>query len=155
MKKTLLTLQENLFDLLLRMGGLESRWMFSVPALEILGLLTGSPVRLSRRTPGRPLFHPKQTLYGVTFQRAHPLPATPLQRTRSRTATLGWGAAALTLAWLYIAPSPCGGVRPAGEPVDSDPGPSSRRITTSDQALVASLSLECVTTPGSRRSCRG
>ena len=29
---------------------------------------------------------------------------------------------ALTLAWLYIDPSPCGGVRPAGDPVDSDPG---------------------------------
>ena len=29
---------------------------------------------------------------------------------------------ALTLAWLYIEPSPCGGVRPAGDPVDSDPG---------------------------------
>ena len=28
---------------------------------------------------------------------------------------------ALTLAWLYIEPSPCGGVRPAGDPVDSDP----------------------------------
>ena len=29
---------------------------------------------------------------------------------------------AQTLAWLYIEPSPCGGVRPAGDPVDSDPG---------------------------------
>ena len=29
---------------------------------------------------------------------------------------------AFTLAWLYIEPSPCGGVRPAGDPVDSDPG---------------------------------
>ena len=29
---------------------------------------------------------------------------------------------ALTLAWLYIEPSPCGGVRPAGDPVDGDPG---------------------------------
>ena len=28
----------------------------------------------------------------------------------------------LTLASLYIEPSPCGGVRPAGDPVDSDPG---------------------------------
>ena len=28
----------------------------------------------------------------------------------------------LTLARLYIEPSPCGGVRPAGDPVDSDPG---------------------------------
>ena len=28
----------------------------------------------------------------------------------------------LTLAWLYIEPSPCGGVRPAGDRVDSDPG---------------------------------
>ena len=29
---------------------------------------------------------------------------------------------ALTLACLYIEPSPCGGVRPACDPVDSDPG---------------------------------
>ena len=29
---------------------------------------------------------------------------------------------ALAWAWLYIEPSPCGGVRPAGDPVDSDPG---------------------------------
>ena len=29
---------------------------------------------------------------------------------------------ALTLAWLYIEPSPCGRVRPARDPVDSDPG---------------------------------
>ena len=28
----------------------------------------------------------------------------------------------LTLTWLYIEPFPCGGVRPAGDPVDSDPG---------------------------------
>ena len=70
--------------------------------------------------------HPKQTLHGVTFQRAHPLPATPFQWPRLRTATLGLGAAAPFLpsrpAWLYIEPSPCGGVRPAGDPVDSDLG---------------------------------
>ena len=42
-----------------------------------LGLLIGSPDRLSRRTQGRTPFHPKQTLCGVTIQRAHPLPATP------------------------------------------------------------------------------
>ena len=63
-------------------------------ALVFFGLLTGSPDRLSRRTPKRTPFHPKQTLCGVTFQRARPLPATPFQCPRSRTATLGWGAAA-------------------------------------------------------------
>ena len=50
------------------------------------------------RTP----FHPKQTLFlGVTFLQAHPLPATPFQCPRSRTATLGEGAAAtyLPLRW--------------------------------------------------------
>ena len=54
------------------------------------------------------------------------LPATPFQCPRSRTATLGQGGRstfpALTLAWLFIEASPCGGVRPAGDPVDSDPG---------------------------------
>ena len=58
--------------------------------LMFFGLLTG-PHRPAfeahqRRTP----FHPKQTLFfGVTFLRTHPLPATPFQRPRSRTATLG------------------------------------------------------------------
>ena len=60
-------------------------------ALVFFGLLTGSPDRLSRRTPGRTPFHPKQTLCEVTFQRARPLPATPFQCPRSRTATLGQG----------------------------------------------------------------
>ena len=54
-------------------------------ALVFVGLLTGSPDRLSRRTPGRSPFHPKQTLCGVTFQRAHPLPATPFHCPRSRS----------------------------------------------------------------------
>ena len=69
--------------------------------LMFFGLLTDSPDRLSRRTPGRTPFHPKQTLCGVPFQRAHPLPATPFQCPRSRTATLGYGAAApfLPLRW--------------------------------------------------------
>ena len=39
----------------------------------------------------------------------------------------------LTLAWLYIEPSPCGGVRPAGDPVDSDPG----AVFEEDRTLVA------------------
>ena len=47
-------------------------------------------------------------------------PQTPFQCPRSRTATLG--PLILTKAWLYIEPSPCGGVRQAGDPVDSDPG---------------------------------
>ena len=76
-KETLLILQENL------------------RALVFFGLLTGSPDRLSRRTPGRTPFLPKQTLFcGITCLRARPLPATPFQCPRSRTATLGKGAAA-------------------------------------------------------------
>ena len=45
---------------------------------------------------------------------------------------------ALTLAWLYIEPSPCGGVRPAGDPVDSDPGAVFvlKTIPTLDRTLV-------------------
>ena len=62
---------------------------------------------------------------------------------------------ALTLAWLYIEPSPSGGVRPAGVPVDSDPGAVFEDDPTLDWTLVARWSLECVTTLGSRRSCPG
>ena len=91
----------------------------------ILRLLTGSPDRLSKRTPRRSPFHPKQTLCGVTFQRAHPLPAKTfsVSTITDGNARIGGRSTfpALTLAWLYIEPSPCGGVRPAGDPVDSDP----------------------------------
>ena len=62
-------------------------WQYCV-SLMISGLLTGSPVRLSKRTPGRSPYHPKQTLCGVTFLRVHPLPTSPFQWPRSRTATL-------------------------------------------------------------------
>ena len=62
---------------------------------------------------------------------------------------------ALTLAWLYIEPSPCGGVRPAGDQSIATPEPSSRTIPTLDWTLVARHSLKCVTTLGSRRSCPG
>ena len=71
-------------------------------ALVFFGLLPALTVRFLRRTPGRTPFHPKQTLFlGVTFLRAHPLPATPFQCPRSRTAALGEGAAAtyLPLRW--------------------------------------------------------
>ena len=65
-------------------------------------------------------------LRGGTVNGPIRFPQTPFQCPRSRTATLGSGGRstfpALTMAWLYIEPSPCGGVRPAGDPVDSDPG---------------------------------
>ena len=62
--------------------------------LVIFGLLTGSPDRLSRCTPGK-------GLSTHSSQRAHPLPATPCQCPRSRTATLGWRTTAtyLPLRW--------------------------------------------------------
>ena len=47
-------------------------------ALVIFGLLTGSPVRLSRRTPGRSPFHPRAVLPRPA-PRTHPLPASPFQ----------------------------------------------------------------------------
>ena len=54
----------------------------------------------------------------------------------------------LTLAWLYIEPSPCGGVRPAGDPVDSDPGAVFEddphpRSATSDQYCVSFQQILC------------
>ena len=59
------------------------------------------------------------------------------------------------LAWLYIEPFPCGGVRPAGDPVDSDPGAVFEDDPHSRSDAVRPLDLECVTTPGSRPSCPG
>ena len=65
--------------------------------------------------PPAEYFRPKSQL----FWRAYPLPADLFQCPQSRTATLG--PLILTKAWLYIESSPCRGVRPAGDPVDSDP----------------------------------
>ena len=128
-----------------------------LPSLVFFGLLTGSPVRLSRCILGRTPFHPKQTLCGVTFQRAPPLPATPFQCPRPRTATLGQGAAApfLPLRWPDCTLSRLRAEeydRPVTQSI-ATPEPSSRTIPTLDRTLVARLSLECVTTLGSRRSC--
>ena len=108
--------------------------------LVIFGLLTGSPYRGAPRGEHLPI---RVRSYKGPAPRTHPLPATPLQCPRSRTATLGQVAAAhlptLTLAWLYIEPSSCGGVRPAGDPVDSDPGAVFflKTIPTLDRTLVA------------------
>ena len=100
-------------------------WIFwvqmdSIESLAFFGLHT---------RPHRPAFdstHQALLASGPRASLAHPLPAAPFQCPRSRTATLGKGAAAhfpaLTLAWLYIELFLCGGVRPASDPVDSDPG---------------------------------
>ena len=53
------------------------------------------------------------------FWRAHQLPASPFQCPRSRAATLEVGR---VFPSLNIEPSPLAGVRPASDPVDSDPG---------------------------------
>ena len=106
------------------------------------GSSPASPARLSRRTPGRTPFHPKQTLFcGVTFLRAHPLPATPFQCPRSRTATLGQGAAApfLPLRWPDCTLSRLRAEeydRPVTQSI-ATPEPSSRTIPTLDRTLVA------------------
>ena len=90
-------------------------WRWS---LVFFGLLVGSPVRSLRRTQGRTPFHLCAVLPRPA-SRTHPLPATPFQCPRSRTATLGEGGAAtcLPLRW-----PDCTLSRPAGDPVDSDPG---------------------------------
>ena len=61
-------------------------------------------------------FHPKQNLREVTFNgpiRFAHLPSVH-DHGRQRSGT--------EPTWLYIEPFPCGRVRPAGDPVDSDPG---------------------------------
>ena len=110
-------------------------------SLVFFGLLTGSPDRLSRRTPGWTPFHLKQTLCGVTFQRAHPLPATPFQCPRSRTATLELGSRSthLALRWPDCTLSRLR-AEEYGRPVTQSIAtlePSSRTIPTLDRTLVA------------------
>ena len=89
-----------------------------------IGLLTGSPVRLSRRTQGEHL-----SIRARSFATSYTDPSASrntfsVTTITDRNAQIGGRSTfpALTLAWLYIEPSPCGGVRPAGDPVDSDPG---------------------------------
>ena len=93
-EETLLSLQENLFDLLLELGGPVSRWMFS-------GLNAALPTGPSASR--------------ITFS---------VTTITDGNARIGGRSTfpALSLAWLYIESSPCGGVRPAADPVDSDPG---------------------------------
>ena len=104
-------------------------WACLFPRKSLTGTCVAYDFRASRRhtgtvtrcTPRRSPFQPNQAS-SWSIRRSHPLPATP----RSRTATLELGGRstfpALTQAWLHIEPSPCGGVRPASDPVDSDPG---------------------------------
>ena len=102
--------------------------------------------------PGRTPFHPC-TVLPRPASRTHPLPATPFQCPRSRTATLGEGAAApfLPLSSRLRAEEYD---RPVTQSI-ATPEPSSRTIPTLDWTLVARWSLECVATLGSRRSCPG
>ena len=95
-----------------------SSWLFRLCSSGSSRLITH---RVFRHTPGRTPFHPCAVLPRPA-SRTHPLPATPFQCPRSRTAMLrrGQPLTSLTLAWLYIEPSPCGGER--GDPVDNDPG---------------------------------
>ena len=109
-------------------------------------------VRFLRRTRGRTPFHPCAVLPRPAT-RTHPLPATPFQCPRSRTATLGWGAAAHfpPLRWPDCALS-CLRADVYNWPVTpsiATPEPSSRTIPTPDRTLVARWSLECVATLGS------
>ena len=131
----------------------------------ILALLTGPPVR-SRCTQVRSPFHPKRasTPWLSSFNGPIRFPRTPFQCPRSRTATLELGGRsvclpALTWAWLHIEPSrrfSSRGLRLAGDPVDRDPDARAKLtwIPPQDRAA-ARWGLQCVTTPGSRRSCPG
>ena len=124
----------------------------------------GSHRPVLTRTPGRTPFHPCAVLPRPA-SRTHPLPATPFQcPTITDGNARGRGPQHTFLP--YVGPD-CslsrlrgGGVRPAGDPVDSDPRSRLRgTIPTLDQALVACWSLEFVATPGeptvlSRVSCR-
>ena len=123
--------------------------MQNLSPLVFFGLLTGSH---------RPFeAHPGANTFPPVSLRAHPLPATPFQCPRSRTATLGEGAAAT---YLPLRLSDCTLSRLRAEEYDrpvtqsiATPEPSSRTIPTLDRTLVARWSLECVATLGSRRSC--
>ena len=116
-----------------------------------------APHRRGTRMPSP--FPPEADSLWSHISTAHPLPATPFQCPRSRTATLGQRAPApfLPLRWPDCTLSRLREEeydRPVTQSI-ATPEPSSRTIATLDGTLVARWSLECVTTPGSRRTCPG
>ena len=97
-------------------------------------------VQFLRRTRERTPFHPCAVLPRPA-SRTHPLPATPFQCPRSRTATFGEGAAAtyLPLRWPDCTLSRLRAEehdRPVTQSI-ATPEPSSRTIPTLDRTLVA------------------
>ena len=107
-----------------RDGGI---WSFLTWRLCSSGSSPALTVRFLRRTPGRTPFHPSRIAGLGTARFMGP----SASRNTFSVSTITEGNArggghshfpALKLAWLYIEPSPCGGARPAGDPVDSDPG---------------------------------
>ena len=107
-------------------------WIFKMTKIHQCACDLRAPGPLRGRHPSAPrsdhLSTQSRLFLRSHFQLAHPLPASPFQCPRSRTATLELGAAVpsgpyvgLTVHW----PSRrflSRGERPAGDPVDSDPG---------------------------------
>ena len=144
--ETLLIILENLFDLLLELGDPVSRWMFSVPALVIFGLLA-SFCSVSRRTQERS--EVSRSASRITFSVSTTI--------TDGNARIGSRSSFLPLRWPDCTLSRLRAEehdRPVTQSI-ATPEPSSRTIPTLDRTLVACKSFECVTTPGSRRSCPG
>ena len=126
----------------------------------IFGLFAGSQARFPRRTRGEHMStRSRLSVESPFIQRAHPLPATPFQCPRSRTATLKVGSRG---SYLPLRGPDCTLSRFRAEEYDqpvtqsiATPEPSSRTIHTLDRTLFTRKSLECVTTPRSRRLVQG
>ena len=126
-EETLLILQESQYYSLLELFDAVPRWMFSVPALVLFGPLTAHHRPAFEAHPGVNTF---PSVCGL-LPRSQLSTGPSASRNTFSVSTITDGNArvkgrstlsTLTLAWLYIEPSPCGGVRAAGDPVDSDPG---------------------------------
>ena len=98
----------------------------SITNIRSSGLRAPHPLDgpVSRRTPGRPPFHPKQTLRGATFNRPIRFPEHLFsvhdhgrQRSDRKAHHLSCPYVGLTVRWAVFVQR-----RPAGDPVDSDPG---------------------------------
>ena len=126
----------------------------SLLPLVFFGLLTGSPDRLSRRTPGRTPFHPR----AVSSRTSSTDPSASHNTFSVPTTTEGNARIrgrstfpALTLVWLYI--EQCLRAEEYdrhGGPVDSDPG-----AVFEDDPHPRSDGGRPLETLGSRRSCPG
>ena len=153
--KQLVLLAPPFFDFLLGFSSASTcrnKQFFPYKPLVIFGLLAGSQARFSRRTRDDHLSTRKEPSdRGLISDGPIRFPQTPSQCPRSRTGTLEQGGRST----LFMEPPFFVRVRPAGDPVDSDPGATTLGWSPLQIELELPEALDVSPHRGSRRSCPG